>query len=55
MQKTVTVDELIAQLTAMKELGYGEAKVIYMDDLSITYNLKEGVSGNLGKNFVVLG
>lgn len=55
MKKTVTVNELLAQLTTMQELGYGEAKVIYMDDLSITYNLEEGVNGNLGKNFVVLG
>ncbi len=55
MKKTVTVNELLDQLTAMQELGCGEAKVIYMDDLSITYNLEEGVSGNVGKNLVVLG
>jgi hypothetical protein len=55
MKKTVTVNELLAQLTTMQELGFGEAKVIYMDDLSITYNLEEGVHDNCGKDFVVLG
>ena len=55
MEKTITVNELIAQLTTMKELGFGEAKVIYMDDLSITYNIEEGVHDHYGKNFVVLG
>jgi hypothetical protein len=55
MKKTITVNELLAQLTTMKELGFGEAKVIYMDDLSITYNMEEGVHDHYGKDFVVLG
>jgi hypothetical protein len=55
MKKTITVNELLRQLTTMKELGFGEAKVIYMDELSITYNLEEGVHDNYGKDFVVLG
>ena len=55
MKKTVTVNELLAQLTTMKELGFGEAKVIYMDDLSMTYNLEEGVHDSYEKDFVVLG
>lgn len=54
MKKTITVNELLRQLTIMKELGFGEANVIYMDDLSITYNIEEGVH-DCGKNFVVLG
>lgn len=55
MKKTITVNELLAQLTTMQELGFGEAKVIYMDDLSITYNVEEGVHDTCGKDFVVLG
>lgn len=55
MKKTITVNELLTQLTTMKELGFGEAKVIYMDDLSITYDIEEGVHDTYGKNFVVLG
>ena len=55
MKKTVTVNELLAQLTTMQELGFGKAKVIYMDDLSITYNVEEGVHDTYGKDFVVLG
>lgn len=55
MKKTITVNELLRQLTTMKELGFGEAKVIYMDDLSITYNVGEGVHDSYGKDFVVLG
>ena len=55
MKKIITVNELLAQLTIMKELGYGEAKVIYMDELSITYNVEEGVHDSYGKDCVVLG
>ena len=55
MKKIITVNELLAQLTTMKELGYGEAKVIYMDELSITYNVEEGVHDSYGKDYVVLG
>ena len=55
MKKTITVNDLLRQLTTMKELGFGEAQVIYMDDLSITYNIEEGVHDHYGKNFVVLG
>ena len=55
MKKIITVNELLAQLTTMKKLGFGDAKVIYMDDLSITYNMEEGVHDHYGKDFVVLG
>ncbi len=55
MKKTITVNELLAQLTTMQELGFGDAKVIYMDDLSITYNVEEGIHDHYGKDFVVLG
>lgn len=54
-KKCITVNELLAQLTTMKELGFGEAKVIYMDELSITYNVEEGVHDHYGEKFVVLG
>lgn len=55
MKKSITVDELIRQLTVMKELGFGEAKVIYMDEDSMTYSLEEGVHDHYEKDFVVLG
>jgi len=54
MKKTITVNELLAQLTTMQELGFGNTKIIYMDDLSITYNIEEGVHDHYGKDFVVL-
>ena len=54
-KKCVTVSELLRQLKTMEELGFGEAKVIYMDELSITYNVEEGVHDHYGKKFVVLG
>lgn len=55
MKKCITVNELLHQLTTMKELGFGDARVIYMDDLSITYNVEEGVHDHYGGKFVVLG
>ena len=55
MKKTITVNDLLRQLTTMKELGFGEAKVIYMDDLSMTYDLEEGVHDSREKDLVVLG
>lgn len=54
-KKCITVNELLAQLTTAKELGFGDAKVIYMDELSITYNVEEGFHDHYGKDFVVLG
>ena len=54
-KKCITVNELLAQLTTAKELGFGDAKVIYMDELSITYNIEEGFHDHYGKDFVVLG
>lgn len=55
MKKHITVNELLKQLTTMQELGFGDAKLIYMDELSITYNVEEGVHDHYGKDFVVLG
>lgn len=55
MKKCITVNELLAQLITAKELGFGDAKVIYMDELSITYNIEEGFHDHYGKDFVVLG
>ena len=54
-KKCITVSELLRQLKVMEELGYGESKVIYMDELSITYNIEEGFHDHYGKDFVVLG
>lgn len=54
-KKCVTVSELLRQLKVMEELGFGESKVIYMDELSITYNVEEGVHDHYGEKFVVLG
>ena len=54
-KKCITVNELLAQLTTAKELGFGDAKVIYMDELSITYNIEEGFHDHYGKDFVILG
>lgn len=53
--KYITVNELLAQLTIMKELGFGEAKVIYMDEFSMTYRMEEGIHDHYGKETVVLG
>ena len=54
-KKCITVSELLRQLQTIEELGFGDSKVIYMDELSITYNVEEGVHDHYGKDFVVLG
>lgn len=55
MKKCITVNELLRQLTIMKELGFGDAKVLYMDVDSMTYEVEEGVHDHYEKDFVVLG
>lgn len=54
-KKCITVNELLRQLQVMKELGFGESKVIYMDETSFTYEMEEGVHDHYGTEFVVLG
>lgn len=54
-KKCITVNELLRQLQVMKELGFGESKVIYMNETSFTYEVEEGVHDNYGTEFVVLG
>lgn len=55
MKKIITVNDLLAQLTAMKEDGFGNAQLIYMDNDSIGYPLEVGVHDHYEKNVVVLG
>ena len=55
MKKTITVNELLAQLTTMKELGFGDAKVLYMDENSMAYAVEEGVHDTYGEEYLVLG
>jgi hypothetical protein len=43
MKKIITVNDLLAQLTAMKEQGFGDYKLAYMDENSIAYALEIGV------------
>ena len=55
MKKMITVNELLRQLTSMKELGFGDAKVLYMDEDSMTYAVEEGVHDTYDKEYLVLG
>ena len=43
MKKTITINDLLAQLTAMKEQGFGDYKLAYMDENSMAYALEVGV------------
>lgn len=54
MTRTITVNELIKQLTTMQELGMGEAKVWYRDYNSMDWPIEQGVY-DTHENNVVLG
>jgi hypothetical protein len=41
--KNITVNELIRQLSVLKDLGYGEATVWFRDENSMDYRFEEGV------------
>jgi hypothetical protein len=43
MKNTITVDKLLEQLTNLKKAGYGNSPIVYMDELSMTYDLEEGL------------
>lgn len=52
--KGITVNELMAQLQTMQDLGLGEHKVIYIDDNDMTWNIIAGVY-NTTDEHIVLG
>ena len=55
MKKTITVNQLIECLTAMKEQGYGENPVLYMDEDSMVHEIKEGTHDVWKDGTVILG
>jgi hypothetical protein len=55
MKKTLTVNQLIECLTAMKEQGYGENPVLYMDEDSMIHEIEEGTHDVWDDGAVILG
>jgi hypothetical protein len=55
MKKTLTVNQLIECLTAMKEQGYGENPVLYMDEDSMVHEIEEGTHDVWDDGAVILG
>jgi hypothetical protein len=55
MKKTLTVNQLIECLTAMKEQGYGDNPVLYMDEDSMVHEIEEGTHDVWEDGTVILG
>ena len=43
MKNTLTVNELLEQLTNLKNAGYGDSPIVYMDVNSMTYDIEKGL------------
>ena len=43
MKNTLTVNELLEQLTNLKTAGYGDSPLVYMDVNSMIYDIEEGL------------
>ena len=55
MNNTLTINELIEQLTRLQEMGMGDRKVVYMDIDSMTHTFDEGVHDVWPDGTIVLG
>lgn len=51
----MTVNELLTQLQTLKELGYGNNEVIYLDENDISHDFESGVHDIYDKKTIVLG
>lgn len=55
MKKTITVQDLINQLTTLAENGYANAPVIYLDENDMSHEFDNGVHDIYDATTVVLG